>query len=124
LNGGGVVRSIPYSIDLEDYLHTGNYEFLLEEFGLPVGRLKLSISNPNPRTGDPGFSATLERAGEARRIARGSFTDAGGYYQTVRVAFPALRNYPAITFDLMLGYDLTNSVDYDLLTGVTVPASG
>ncbi len=124
LNGRSVVRPYPRTIDLYDYYHTGSYEFLLEESGLPVGRLKLLVSNPHPRTGEPSFSATLERAGETRRSARGSFTDTGGKTQTVRVPFPALRNYPAITFDLMLGYDLTNSVDYDLLTGVTVPASG
>lgn len=124
LNGRSVVRSYPRTIDLYDYYHTGSYEFLLEESGLPVGRLKLLISNPNPRTGDPAFSATLERSGERRRVTRSTFTDDGSNYQTVRVAFPALRTYPAVTYDLMLGYDRTNNFPYDLLSGVTVPVSG
>jgi subtilisin-like proprotein convertase family protein len=88
------------------------------EFGFiePVGKLKVTIAGPTAKSPNPGYSATVERLGQPKRTARGTFT-AGRSPQTVTITFPATTTLPADSYDLVL------TEGSDLVTGVqTAPA--
>jgi alpha-tubulin suppressor-like RCC1 family protein len=116
LKGKQITRTIPLDIAVEGYAWEGSYELLLEAAGRPAGKLKVIVNPPTTRSPTPAYSATLERLGEARRSAKGSFA-ATGAPQTVTVVFPSEQTYPAVTFSLIL------SAGSDLVTGKTSPAS-
>ena len=116
LNGRTVVKTLALDLAIEPYAFAGEVEVLLEEAGLPVGKLRVKIGNPSVKSPNPSYSATLERRGERRRVARGSFA-ATDSPQTVEVVFPALRTLAAARFELIL------TEGSDLVTGATNPAS-
>ncbi len=114
--GRRVLHALLLDLALEPYRPAGSYEVLLEDGGLPVGKLKLTISSPSTRTPNPAYTATLQRLGERRRIARGRITP-GASPLNVSVVFPAFRKFPAVSYSLVI------SNDSDLVTGATNPVS-
>jgi hypothetical protein len=61
-------RSIPFNLRVLPYPYLGSYEALIEESGVPVGKLRLTVTGP--RT----WSASLELRGQRTRSSRGTFT--------------------------------------------------
>jgi len=117
LDGKQVVRSIAYDLAVAPYPFAGSYEVLLEESGLPTGKLKVTVSSPSIRVPNPVYTANLERVGEPPRSAKGSFAAGGGSTQILPIIFNEFKGYPTIRFDL------SASASGDLVSGVTVPAS-
>lgn len=114
--GTRVLNFLLLDLAFEPYRPAGNYEALLEDGGLPVGKLKLTVATPSLKTPSPSYTATLLRLGEVLRSAKGNIT-LGASPLTVHVVFPVYKTYPAVSYDVVI----TNGSD--LITGVTVPAS-
>ena len=116
-SGSKVLRTFVYDLAVEPFKTAGSYELLLEEAGLPVGKLKVTVASPTKRSPNPAYTATLERLGEPRRIARGSFL-ATASPQTITLVFPTFRTiYPAVTYDLLV------TTGMETVTAATNPAS-
>lgn len=117
LRSGKVVRTLPLNLVIDSHRLAGTYELLLEEGGQPSGKLSITVSNPNKAVPNPAFTATLERLGQSKRRAKGSFI-ASGSPQTVPIVFPSSDAASALTLNVVL----TNGSD--LASAVTQPASG
>jgi hypothetical protein len=114
--GSQVLHALLLDLAFEPYRPAGSYEVLLEDGGLPVGKLKLTIASPSTKSPNPAYTATLLRLGEGQRSAKGSITP-GASPLTVSLVFPAFQTFPAVTYSLVI------SDDSDLVTGATNPAS-
>ncbi|MCP5541199.1 MAG: hypothetical protein H7A53_06180 [Akkermansiaceae bacterium] len=108
-SGRATVRSHPFDLTVAPYRFEGAYEFLVEDLATndPVGRLNLTVKGPNRRNPLATYTASVERLGESRRSAKGSFADPGGVL-ALSVPFNAYRAWPAVTYDVTLaeGTDL------------------
>jgi len=124
VTGRTVNETLLFDLAVEPFRFDGSYELLLEDGTEPVGKLKVTISGPTPRSPLPTYSATLDRIDvdrlpnpirEPGRVARGTFTAAAlsSSTQTVPLAFltPPRTVHPAVTFNLLLtdGSDLVTS---------------
>jgi len=95
VKGRTVVRMLPLDLAVEPYLFSDSYEVLLEEAGLPSGKLKVTVTSPTAKESKAAYTATLERLGEPRRSAKGTFTAAGASPKSVPVLFPAYKSHPS-----------------------------
>jgi predicted outer membrane repeat protein len=116
--------SIVFAMNVSPYQFAGGFEALIQNGTLPVGKAKLTVTKPG------AFSATLEMQGQAKRSAKGSFTNpAVGNQQTVSVSFAAGRanNPPATTVVFVIDAlsDLVSgSQDANTLRGFRLAKAG
>ncbi|MCB1229029.1 MAG: choice-of-anchor D domain-containing protein [Verrucomicrobiae bacterium] len=112
ISEGKVIRSIPLELSVSPHRLSNSYEVLLEDAGLPVGKLKLRINPPNPRRPSPIYTAVLQLADAPRRVSRGMLDVLDGESQTLSIPFPAMGNaFPEFAIDLLL------DPDSDLVSG-------
>jgi hypothetical protein len=110
LKGRIVIETFPLDLAIEPYLFAGSYELLLEEAGLPIGKLKVTLTASTAKEPFPAFTATLDRLGHPRRSAKGIYA-ASASPQTLPLIFPLYKSHPAV------GYVVTLSAGSNLVTG-------
>jgi hypothetical protein len=117
VNGTTVVRTLTLDLAVEPYAIAGRYEVLLENAGLPVGKLQVTVTSPTAKEARATFSAVLDRVGETTRRTTGFFTASAASPLAVTVAFPIVKTLPAVS------YELSISGTSNAITGSTSPAS-
>jgi hypothetical protein len=101
--GTATLRSSAFDLAVEPFRYAGTYELLIENpGGDPLGKIRLTVSNPTPGNPLATFSATLDRPAEPRRVARGSFLPAQSPTQEVALCFCQLLTYPQVDFTVTL----------------------
>lgn len=103
-NGNNIVRSVTLDLNVTPFPAAllGSYEALLEmgEVPQPKGILRVFVT----RAGQ--FTATLDYAGTARRLAKGSFSlEPGATTGTLNLSFPASKTVPALTAAMVVATD-------------------
>jgi predicted outer membrane repeat protein len=117
MNGTTIVRTLTLDLAVEPYAIAGRYEVLLENAGLPVGKLQVTVTSPTAKEARAAFSAVLDRIGETQRRTTGFFTASAASPLAVTVIFPAVTTFPRVT------YVMSISATSNDVTGSTSPAS-
>ncbi len=117
MNGKIVVRTLTLDLAVEPYAIAGRYEVLLENGGLPAGKLQVTVTSPTAKEARAAFTAVLDRVGETTRRTTGFFTASAASPLAVTIVFPAIKTVPAVTYVMPI------SSSSNAVTATTSPAS-